>query len=245
MNEIISFEDVTVSYQRHPALHHISCGIARNEMTAIIGPNGGGKSTFLRAIAGLVETDHGALTLQNIDRKDIAFLPQQNMIERNFPISAIEVVMQGAWRKLGYLKFFTPSTRKKALEALKKVGLAGFEDRPLSTLSSGQLRRVMFARVIMQDAKLILLDEPFANIDEKITESLLRLIKQWQKEKRTVVVVLHEISLTKDNFANCILVARDLIAAGKTEKVLTKENLSRAYKMSEAWDETAEICEIA
>ena len=128
--------------------------------------------------------------------------------------------------------------------ALQTVGLQGFERRAVGSLSSGQFQRVMFARMLVQDAQLILLDEPFNAVDAKTTARLLALVRQWHQEQRTVIAVLHDDAQVRQYFPQTLLLARELVAWGPTGDVLTEANLQRARAMAEAWDETAEVCEL-
>jgi len=128
--------------------------------------------------------------------------------------------------------------------ALHGVGLQGFEDRNIGSLSSGQLQRVLFARLLVQDADLILLDEPFSAIDSATSAALLTFILQWHRQGRTVIAVLHDDALVRTHFPDSMLLARELVAWGTTADVLTAANLARARSMAEAWDESAAVCDV-
>ena len=131
---------------------------------------------------------------------------------------------------------------RRALTALEAVGLSGFAERPIGTLSAGQFQRALFARVMLQDAPVILLDEPFAAIDAQTTRDLLDLVRRWHGESRTIVAVLHDVEQVRENFPDAVLVARECVGWGPTAEVLTPENLLRARRMSEAWDDAASVC---
>jgi len=131
-----------------------------------------------------------------------------------------------------------------AQHAIEAVGLSGFERRPIDTLSVGQFQRVLFARLLLQDADLVLLDEPFAAIDAKTVGDLMELIRRWRSEKRTVVAVLHDLDQVRHDFPNSLLLARELVDSGPTARVLSPENLLRARTMAEAWDDQAGACEM-
>jgi zinc/manganese transport system ATP-binding protein len=128
--------------------------------------------------------------------------------------------------------------------AIHTVGLQGFEGRALGTLSSGQLQRALFARMLVQDAQLILLDEPFNAVDSKTTASLLQLVHQWHAEQRTVIAVLHDDAQVRSHFPQTLLLAREVVGWGPTDEVLTDANVQRARNMAEAWDENAALCEV-
>ena len=126
--------------------------------------------------------------------------------------------------------------------ALAAVGLNGFEDRPIGTLSGGQFQRALFARLIVQDAPVVLLDEPFRGIDSRTTADLVRLILDWHAQGRTIVAALHDFAQVRAHFPTTLLLAREPVAWGRTDDVLAPANLARATRLSEAWDEDAAIC---
>jgi zinc/manganese transport system ATP-binding protein len=233
--------DLTVSYDRHPAVHHISAEIPAGEMTALVGPNGAGKSTLLKAMLGLAPRVEGRIECA---ARRIAYLPQQAEIDRSFPIPVFDTVLLGRWSRFGGFSAAKPVDLHDAQHAIEAVGLGGFEHRPIDTLSVGQFQRVLFARLLLQDAELVLLDEPFAAIDAKTVADLMAVIRRWQSEQRTVVAVLHDMDQVRRDFPNSLLLARELVAAGPTEQVLSAENMLRARAMAEAWDEHAGACDV-
>ena len=235
----LKLTDLTVTYDRHPAVHHVSAEIPAAEMTAIVGPNGAGKSTLLKAFLGLAPRIEGRIECA---AKRIAYLPQQAEIDRSFPISVFDTVLLGRWSRFGGFGAAKGADIHDAQHAIEAVGLAGFEQRPIDTLSVGQFQRVLFARVLLQDADLVLLDEPFASIDSKTSADLMQVVERWCEEKRTVVCVLHDLDQVKRHFPNTLLLARELVAAGPTQAVLSADNLLRARAMAEAWDEHADAC---
>ena len=238
---MVTLENLTVSYRKHPALHHLSGQFSAGSLTAVVGPNGSGKSTLLKSIAGLLPLSSGDIKVSSDDNR-IAYLPQMADIDRSFPISVQDCVTLGCWPQQGAWRDIDDIRLARVDAALHGVGLEGFEDRPIGSLSSGQLQRVMFARLMVQDADLILLDEPFTALDSKTTAALLQTIAQWHQESRTVTTVLHEQDLIRRHFPQTLLLARELVAWGPTAQVMTEHNLVRAGGMAEAWDENAEIC---
>ncbi|WP_425068609.1 metal ABC transporter ATP-binding protein [Reyranella sp.] len=241
MNAALRLTDLTVSYDRHPAVHHVSAEIPAGEMTAIVGPNGAGKSTLLKALIGLAPQVEGRI---ECTAKRIAYLPQQAEIDRSFPISVLDTVLIGRWSRFGGFGAATSADLHDAQQAIEAVGLSDFERRPIDTLSVGQFQRVLFARLLLQDADLVLLDEPFAAIDSKTVADLMVVIRRWRQEKRTVVAVLHDFDQVRRDFPHALLLARELVDAGPTARVLSSENLLRARAMAEAWDEQAGTCDV-
>jgi zinc/manganese transport system ATP-binding protein len=238
----IRLTDVTVAFRRHPAVHHLSGAFAPGSMTAIVGPNGAGKTTLLRALMGELPTDTGRIDLGGIDPREIAYLPQQATLDRAFPLACAEVVAMGHWGRVGPFRRMTKEADGRTAEALAAVGLDGFARRPIATLSAGQFQRVLFARMLLQDAPVVLLDEPFTAIDARTTADLMRVVARWHGEGRTVIAVLHDLEMVRAHFPNALLLAREAIAWGPTATALTSANLFRARMMAEAWDEDAEIC---
>lgn len=238
----ITLHNLTVSYQRHPAIHHVRGEFAAGSLTAIIGPNGAGKSTLLKTIVGLQEPDSGDVLLHDCQATDIAYLPQQAQIDRSFPLTVQELVLLGHWRRSGWFGGFSTLQRQQAAHALAQVGLTGFEQRAIGSLSVGQFQRVLFARLLVQDAAVILLDEPFAALDHATTHDLLQLVARWHDQGRTVIAVVHDYAQVQQLFPRCLLLARECIAWGETGVVLTAENIDRARHMAEAWRENAPVC---
>lgn len=238
----VEFHNVTLGYDRHPAVHHLKGEVASGALVAVIGPNGAGKSTLLRGIVGIVKPLAGSIHLGGLDARDIAYLPQSAEIDRSFPISVFDFISTGLWRGTGLFGGIGKAARKKILDAIAAVGLSGFENRPIETLSGGQMQRVLFARVLLQDARLIVLDEPFNAIDSKTTTDLLALVKRWHDEGRTVLAALHDLEMVRNHFAETLVLARGPVAWGPTAEVLTPENLMVAMRMCEAFDDSAAAC---
>ena len=240
----LQFRDVTLGYDRHPAVHHLDGEIAPGALMAVVGPNGAGKSTLFRGIVGILRPLAGSIGLSGLDVRDIAYLPQTVDIDRSFPISVFDFVGTGLWRSTGLFGGMGKSARDKIAQALAVVGLNGFENRTIGTLSGGQMQRMLFARVLLQDARVIVLDEPFNAIDAKTSADLLALVRRWHSEKRTVLAALHDMDLVRANFPDTLLLARTPVAWGATAEVLTAENLLEARRMCEAFDDSAAACAV-
>jgi zinc/manganese transport system ATP-binding protein len=241
----LKFRDVTLGYDRHPAVHHLDGEVASGTLLAIVGPNGAGKSTLFRGVVGILKPLAGSILTGDLDLRDIAYLPQTTDIDRSFPISVYDFVGTGLWRFTGFFGGMgSKDAREKIAQALAAVGLNGFENRPIGTLSGGQMQRLLFARVLLQDARLIVLDEPFNAIDARTSADLLDLVRRWHAEKRTVLAALHDMDLVRANFPETLLLARGKVAWGSTAEVLTAENLLEARRMCEAFDDSAAACAV-
>lgn len=239
---MIEFRDLTLGYDRHPAVHHLNGRLAPGSLTAVVGPNGAGKSTLLKGIVGEVATLSGEIRLDACDRRDIAYLPQLAEIDRSFPITVCDMVAMGLWRKRGPFGGLGRRDLPAIRAALAQVGLTGFENRAIGTLSGGQTQRMLFARLLLQDARVILLDEPFNAVDGATVADLVSLIDHWHGEGRTIVAVLHDLDLVARRFPDTLLLAREPVAWGATAGCLTEQHLARARRMVEAFDATAPVC---
>ena len=244
MTAPLHFRDLTLGYDRHPAVHHLDGAVAEGSLTAVVGPNGAGKSTLFKGVVGALKPLAGRIERNGAKAEDIAYLPQAAEIDRSFPVSVFDRVAMGLWRRKGMFGGIGPRDRDAVEGALAAVGLTGFEDRSIGTLSGGQMQRMLFARLLLQDARVIVLDEPFNAIDAKTSADLLGLVHRWHEERRTVLAALHDLDIVRSNFPQALLLAREPVAWGSTAEVLTPENLSKARRMCEAFDEHAEACEV-
>ncbi|MDP4002425.1 metal ABC transporter ATP-binding protein [Methylobacterium sp. NEAU K] len=228
---------LTLGYDRHPAVHHLDGTVRAGDLLALVGPNGAGKSTLLKGMVGEIRCLDGRIERAGT----FAYMPQADEIDRSFPLSVMDLAGMGLWRQAGSWRSL--DRHRPAVEAaLDAVGLGGFEARPISTLSGGQFRRALFARLILQDCPVVLLDEPFTGIDARTVDDLLELIRLWHGEGRTIVAALHDLTQVRAHFPSTLLLAREPVAWGPTARVLTAENLARARNLSEAWDEGAAVC---
>ena len=245
MPATLRFDNLTLGYDRHPAVHHLTGEVPGGTLLAVVGPNGAGKSTLLKGIAGLLPPIGGSIQFAGNRRRDIAYLPQAVDIERSFPITVRELVALGAWQSIGAFGGFSGKLCQKVGEAILAVGLTGLEHRPIGTLSGGQLQRALFARLLLQDAPVILLDEPFSAIDQSTTADLVKLVQRWHRESRTVIAVLHDMALVREIFPEALLLARDPVAWGPTAATISPANLASAQRLVEIASANAPICERA
>jgi zinc/manganese transport system ATP-binding protein len=242
MTAALCFSNLTLGYERHPAVHHLDGEIDKGSLLAVVGPNGAGKSTLFKGIVGTLRPLAGRIERGGLTVRDIAYLPQIADIDRTFPINVYDMVSMGLWRCSGLFGGIGRKERDEIERAIAAVGLTGFEDRAIATLSGGQMQRTLFARLLLQDADLIVLDEPFNAIDTKTCADLLELVRRWHHERRTVLAALHDIDVVKASFPQTLLLARSPVAWGPTPEVLTPENLLKARHMCEAFDVHAHEC---
>lgn len=239
---VLLLTNVTAGYGRHPAIHHVDLSVRAGSLTALVGPNGAGKSTLLNVITGRLKPMTGSVRMAPGAR--VAYLPQQSQLDRGFPITVQSLAEQGLWSERGLLGRTRDTHRERVREAVHAVGLDGFEDRLLSSLSGGQFQRALFARAMVQPADLVLLDEPFAAVDTRTTHELIKVLLQWQRQGRTVIAVMHDLPLVHQHFPDCILLARQLVMHGATAATLTDAHWKRALGMEEAFDDRAPTCRI-
>ncbi len=240
MSYAVAFDDYSLGYNRNPAVMQLQTKISEGSLTAVVGPNGAGKSTLLKGVVGSLPPLSGRMTLGN--SRDISYLPQQSEVDRTFPISVHELVAMGLWRELGAFRGITRLHKARIAESLAAVGLEGFETRAIGSLSGGQVQRALFARLLLQDSPLVLLDEPFNAIDAGTTADLIEVVKRWHGKGRTVLAVLHDIEAVRAHFPETLLLARELVAHGPTDEVLTAENQFRARQMCEVCSGPPHTC---
>ncbi len=229
----LSIHDMTVAYDRKPVLWDVDLDIPSGQLICIVGPNGAGKSTLLKACLDLVPTVSGDIRFwgKNISRRRgrVAYVPQRESVDWDFPVNALDVVAMGTYRKLGWCRPVGKRQRKAAREALERVGLQDLMDRQISQLSGGQQQRVFLARALVQDPDLYLMDEPFASVDASTEEAILEVMRQLRESGRTVVCVHHDLQTVRESFDWVVMLNMRVVAAGPVEEVFTLDNLKRTY----------------
>jgi len=228
MTAALQFRNLTLGYDRHPAVHHLDGAVETGALVAVVGPNGAGKSTLFKGIVGVLKPLAGRIERGDLKAQNIAYLPQAAEIDRTFPINVYDMVAMGLWRRTGSFGGIDRAARASIEKAIAAVGLTGFEDRGISTLSGGQMQRMLFARLLLQDAKT--------------SADLFDLVRRWHGERRTVLTALHDLDFVRANFPETLLLAREPVAWGRTASVLTPENLLTARRMCEAFDQEAALC---
>ena len=240
---MISIEGLTVEFGGFTLLDNLSFVVNKKDRIALVGKNGAGKSTLLKAIMGLQNIDTGKVSLEGLQRKDIAYLPQQSDIDRSQPMTVFELAAMGLWYEIGFFGRVNAQQHQRVMAALERVGVQDLADRQIAHLSNGQFQRVLFARMLAQNANFLLLDEPFNAVDARTTYALLDVLKQCHEEGQAIIAVLHDYEQVRTYFPHTILIAREKVAAGATHTVLTDANLSQANALMQR-QESADWCEV-
>ena len=208
----IELRDASFGWHGHAALRGVSGRFEPGAMTAVVGPNGAGKSTLIKGIMGVLRPLSGSVTVGGAGRSELAWLPQAAELDRSFPVSVLDLVAMGAWRRVGAWRRYGAEEIDRCLHALETVGLAGMAGRGVDTLSGGQMQRTLFARMLVQDAPVLLLDEPFAAVDSHTADDLMALLCGLHGQGRTVITVLHDLDMVRDYFPQCLLLSGSVLS---------------------------------
>ncbi|MGQ4646215.1 ATP-binding cassette domain-containing protein [Lyngbya aestuarii] len=231
--ETINVKQLGVRYRLVEALKDINCEIKPGRLTGIIGPNGAGKSTLIKAMLGLIPATVGTAMYQEKplmeQLEEVAYVPQRSQIDWTYPATVWDVVLMGRVRKTGWFRRFSTVSRRLATEALERVGMSEYRNRPIGQLSGGQQQRVFIAKALSEEAEIFFFDEPLAGIDKKTEAIIFQILHELANAGKTVLVVHHDLGEAITNFDDLILLNRELIASGPRQEVLSGENLKRAY----------------
>ncbi len=229
----IAVSNLGVYYRTVEALTNITLNVASGRVTGMIGPNGAGKSTLLKAMLGLIPASAGSVVYKGQSLQDwlelVAYVPQRSQIDWTYPATVWDVVMMGRVRKTGWFRRFSTVSRAKAKEALGRVEMSAYRNRPIGQLSGGQQQRVFLARSLAQEADIFFFDEPFVGVDQKTESILFNIFRELADAGKIVLVVNHDLGESITNFDDLILLNKELIAFGDRQNVLKEENLYRAY----------------
>jgi len=229
----IRVSHLSVEYRKIQALTDISLEVLPGKVTGLIGPNGAGKSTLIKAMLGLIPSSQGQVCYGNQPLKQqlskVAYVPQRSQIDWTYPVTVWDVVMMGRVKQTGWLRGFSTLSKNKAKEALMRVGMSAYQNRPIGQLSGGQQQRVFLARSLAQGGEIFFFDEPFVGVDHRTEEIIFGIFQELAQEGKIVLVVNHDLGESITNFDELILLNKEVIAYGDRQKVLQAENLERAY----------------
>lgn len=226
----IELDRAAFGWRGQPVLQGLTGRFEPGTMTAVVGPNGAGKSTLLKGLAGMLRPLAGAVRVQDGRAGALAWLPQAAEVDRTFPITLLDMVAMGAWRRVGPWRRYGPADMARVHAVLEQVGLAALAGRSLAALSGGQMQRALFARLLLQDAPVLLLDEPFAAVDDVTVQALMRFLHALHAEGRTVIAVLHDLDLVRSHFGRTLLLSGRVVAWDETAAALAPANLAAARR---------------
>jgi len=229
----LSIHDMTIAYHRKPVLWDVDLDAPKGQLIGIVGPNGAGKSTLLKGVLDLVPKVSGRVLVYGHpyrkQRHLVGYVPQRKSVDWDFPVNAVDVVAMGLYRRIGWIRPVPRWAKQRALEALEQVGIADYARRQISQLSGGQQQRVFLARALVQNAEIYLMDEPFAGVDAATEKAVIALLRKLRDERKTVLVVHHDLQTVPEYFEHLILLNMRVVVAGRTSEVFTSENLQKTY----------------
>ncbi len=230
---MLEIQNLSVSYRGNLALQEINCSFAPGEMIGILGPNGAGKSTLIKAMLGLLPAVMGNTIWRGrplkVQLNKVAYVPQRSQIDWDYPITAWQVVMMGRTIETGLFRRPSQESKELVKNALHRVGMYDLKDRRIGELSGGQQQRIFIARALAKQADLFLFDEPFVGVDQKTEQIMFDIFHELKDQKKTLLIVNHDLQDTLHHYNRLVLLNRRLIAIGDRHSVMTKENLARAY----------------
>ena len=230
----LAVRDLTVSYNRIPALHHIAFEVPCGQCVALLGPNGAGKSTLLKALAGLLPRETGAITFHGHEvagaTQHFAYLPQRENIDWDFPTTVRGLVEMGRFLQLGWWRRFREEDRVAVDEAIAVMHLQPLQKRQISALSGGQQQRAFLARALAQQAHVFLLDEPFTGLDKPTQDNLKELLRTLRDQGKLIIASHHDLPSVAELFDHVILINGELIAAGPVKEAFTEANIHKTYQ---------------
>ncbi|MBD05801.1 MAG: manganese ABC transporter ATP-binding protein [Gemmatimonadetes bacterium] len=229
----IRIHDMTIAYHRKPVLWDVDLDVPEGQLVGIVGPNGAGKSTMILAIMNLVPKASGWVRIYGKPyeemRRIVGYVPQRESVDWDFPISALEVVTMGRFGHVGWIRRPSKQDKQLAHEALEKVGMGEYAHRQISQLSGGQQQRVFLARALAQDAKVYLMDEPFAGVDAATERAIIDILMELRAQGKTILVVHHDLQTVTRYFDWLIMLNMRVVASGPTEEVFNDTTLNKTY----------------
>ena len=223
----IEIKNLTVAYGENIALENFNLDIEVGSLMALVGPNGAGKSTLIKTILKFLKQITGEI---KINGKSLAYVPQRNSVDWDFPTTLFDVVEMGCYGRVRLFKRVNKEEKVKVLKAIEQVGMLEFKDRQISELSGGQQQRTFIARALVQEADIYLMDEPFQGVDSTTEKSIVNILKKLKSEGKTLIIVHHDLQTVPTYFETVTFINKTVIASGKVEKVFTQENIDITYK---------------
>ena len=223
----IEIRNLTVAYGENIALENLNLDVETGSLMALVGPNGAGKSTLIKTILKFLKQITGEI---KINGKTLAYVPQRNSVDWDFPTTLFDVVEMGCYGRVGFFKRVSKEEKQKVLKAIEQVGMLDFKDRQISELSGGQQQRAFIARALVQEADIYLMDEPFQGVDSTTEKSIVDILKKLKSEGKTLIVVHHDLQTVPTYFETVTFINKSVITSGKVKEVFTQKNIDMAYK---------------
>ena len=223
----IEIRNLTVAYGENIALENLNLDVETGSLMALVGPNGAGKSTLIKTILKFLKQITGEI---KINAKTLAYVPQRNSVDWDFPTTLFDVVEMGCYGRVGLFKRVSKEEKQKVLKAIEQVGMLDFKDRQISELSGGQQQRAFIARALVQEADIYLMDEPFQGVDSTTEKSIVDILKKLKSEGKTLIVVHHDLQTVPTYFETVTFINKSVITSGKVKEVFTQKNIDIAYK---------------
>lgn len=230
---MLTVKNLTVAYDDTPVFSDVAVNFNAGKITGIIGPNGAGKSTLIKSMLNLIKSKTGTVAYNDKPmksvQKQIAYVEQRKDLDLTFPIDVFELVLTGTYGRLGLFRSPGKSEKAASRDALEQVSLTEFSKRQVGNLSGGQLQRVFVARAIVQQAEIIILDEPFVGIDLQSETAIMKILKQWRDENKTIIVIHHDLNKVSKYFDDLVILNHGIVDYGPTDKVYNPKNIEKAF----------------
>ena len=223
----IEIKNLTVAYGENIALEDFNLDVEIGSLMALVGPNGAGKSTLIKTILKFLKQITGEI---KINGKNLAYVPQRNSVDWDFPTTLFDVVEMGCYGRVGLFKRVNKEEKAKVLKAIEQVGMLDFKDRQISELSGGQQQRTFIARALVQEADIYLMDEPFQGVDSTTEKSIVDILKKLKSDGKTLLVVHHDLQTVPTYFESVTFINKTVIASGKVKEAFTQENIEMTYR---------------
>ena len=223
----IEIKNLTVAYGENIALEDFNLDVEIGSLMALVGPNGAGKSTLIKTILKFLKQITGEI---KISGKSLAYVPQRNSVDWDFPTTLFDVVEMGCYGRVGFFKRVSKEEKVKVLKAIEQVGMLDFKNRQISELSGGQQQRTFIARALVQEADIYLMDEPFQGVDSTTEKSIVNILKKLKSEGKTLIIVHHDLQTVPTYFESVTFINKTVIASGKVKEVFTQENIDKTYR---------------
>ncbi|VTX49270.1 metal ABC transporter ATP-binding protein [Fusobacterium vincentii] len=223
----IEIKNLTVAYGENIALEDFNLDVEIGSLMALVGPNGAGKSTLIKTILKFLKQITGEI---KINGKNLAYVPQRNSVDWDFPTTLFDVVEMGCYGRVGLFKRVNKEEKAKVLKAIEQVGMLEFKDRQISELSGGQQQRAFIARALVQEADIYLMDEPFQGVDSTTEKSIVDILKKIKSDGKTLLVVHHDLQTVPTYFESVTFINKTVIASGKVKEAFTQENIEMTYR---------------